>query len=88
MSIPAPDEISMEDPLCDSSLGSMVTLDYVTPLTSRAGGTTGTVEMAADAKSVAEIARARRVFQSVDVNACLWKIRVRSVRGLMLPRPL
>ena len=33
MSIPAPDEISMEDPLCDSSLGSMVTLDYVTPLT-------------------------------------------------------
>ena len=33
MSIPAPDEISMEDLLCDSSLGSMVTLDYVTPLT-------------------------------------------------------
>ena len=33
MSIPAPDEISMEDPLCDSSLGSTVTLDYVTPLT-------------------------------------------------------
>ena len=33
MSIPASDEISMEDPLCDSSLGSMVTLDYVTPLT-------------------------------------------------------
>ena len=33
MSIPAPDEISMEDPLCDSSLGSMITLDYVTPLT-------------------------------------------------------
>ena len=35
MSIPAPDEISMEDPLCDSSLGSMVTLDYVTHLTSQ-----------------------------------------------------
>ena len=34
MSIPAPDEISLEDPLCDSRLGSMVTLDYVTPLTS------------------------------------------------------
>ena len=33
MSIPAPDEMSMEDPMCDSSLGSMVTLDYVTPLT-------------------------------------------------------
>ena len=33
MSIPAPDEMSMEDPLCDSSLGGMVTLDYVTPLT-------------------------------------------------------
>ena len=33
MSIPAPDEISMEDPLCNSSFGSMVTLDYVTPLT-------------------------------------------------------
>ena len=32
MSIPAPDKMSMEDPLCDSSLGSMVTLDYVTPL--------------------------------------------------------
>ena len=31
MSIPALDEISMEDPL--SSLGSMVSLDYVTPLT-------------------------------------------------------
>ena len=27
------DEISMEDPLCDSSLGSMVSLDYVNPLT-------------------------------------------------------
>ena len=33
MSIPAPDEISIEDPLCNSSLGSMVTLDYVTLLT-------------------------------------------------------
>ena len=33
MSIPAPDEISIEDPLCNSSLGSMVTLDCVTPLT-------------------------------------------------------
>ena len=33
MSIPAPDEISIEDPLCNSSLGSMVTLDYLTPLT-------------------------------------------------------
>ena len=33
MSIPAPDEISIEDLLCNSSLGSMVTLDYVTPLT-------------------------------------------------------
>ena len=33
MSIPVHDEISMEDPLCDSSLGSMVILDYVTPLT-------------------------------------------------------
>ena len=31
MSIPALDEISMEDPLCDSSLESIVTLDYVTP---------------------------------------------------------
>ena len=39
MSIPAPDEISMEDPLCDSSLGSMVTLDYVTPLTLAAART-------------------------------------------------
>ena len=34
MSTSAPDEISIEDPLCNSSLGSMVTLDYVTPLTS------------------------------------------------------
>ena len=32
---PAPDEISIEDPLCNSSLGSMVTLDHVTPLTKR-----------------------------------------------------
>ena len=31
MSNSAPDEISIEDPLCNSSLGSMVTLDYVTP---------------------------------------------------------
>ena len=29
MSTLVPDEISMEDPLCDSSFGSMVTLDYV-----------------------------------------------------------
>ena len=33
MSNSAPDEFSIEDPLCNSSLGSMVTLDYVTPLT-------------------------------------------------------
>ena len=33
MSIPAPDEISIEDPLCNSSLASMVTLDYVNPVT-------------------------------------------------------
>ena len=33
MSNSAPDEISIEDPLYNSSLGSMVTLDYVTPLT-------------------------------------------------------
>ena len=26
-----PDEISMEDPLCNSAIGSMVSLDYVTP---------------------------------------------------------
>ena len=34
--IPAmvPDENSMEDPLCNSSFGSMVSLDYVTPDTS------------------------------------------------------
>ena len=31
MSILMPDEISMEDPLCNSSFGSTVTLDYVTP---------------------------------------------------------
>ena len=33
MSNSAPDEISIEDLLCNSSLGSMVTLDYVTHLT-------------------------------------------------------
>ena len=33
MSILVLDEISMEDPLCDSSLGNMVSLDYVNPLT-------------------------------------------------------
>ena len=37
MSNSAPDEFSIEDPLCNSSLGSMVTLDYVTPLTLSAG---------------------------------------------------
>ena len=31
------DEISMEDPVCDSSFGSMVTLDYVTPDTESEG---------------------------------------------------
>ena len=31
MSISVPDEISMENPLCNSSFGSMVSLDYVTP---------------------------------------------------------
>ena len=33
MSTSAPDEMSVENPLCNSSLGSMVTSDYVTPLT-------------------------------------------------------
>ena len=33
MSTSAPDELSVENPLCDSSFGSMVTSDYVTPLT-------------------------------------------------------
>ena len=31
MSTLVPDENSMKDPLCDSSFGSMVSLDYVTP---------------------------------------------------------
>ena len=31
MSTLVPDEFSMEDPLCNSAIGSMVTLDYVTP---------------------------------------------------------
>ena len=39
MSNSAPDEFSIEDPLCNSSLGSMVTLDYVTPLTHTEGRT-------------------------------------------------
>ena len=33
MSTSAPDEMSVQNPLCDSSLGSVVTSDYVTPLT-------------------------------------------------------
>ena len=33
MSTLVPDEVSMENPLCISSFGSMVTLDYVTPVT-------------------------------------------------------
>ena len=33
MSTSAPNERSMPNPLCDSSLGSVVTSDYVTPLT-------------------------------------------------------
>ena len=33
MSNSAPDEFSIENPLCNSNLGSMVTLDYETPLT-------------------------------------------------------
>ena len=37
----APDENSMKDPLCNSSFGSMVSLDYVTP-------DTGTVEQIPD----------------------------------------
>ena len=31
MSTLVPDENSMEDPLCNFSFGSMVSLDYVTP---------------------------------------------------------
>ena len=73
--------------VCARHSAKTVSALAVSPGGSTAGGTTGTAEGAADAKSVAEIARDRRVFQSVDVNACLWKIRVRSVRGLMLPRP-
>ena len=37
MSTSAPDELSVENPLCDSSLGSMVTSYYVTSLTDFAG---------------------------------------------------
>ena len=33
MSTLVPDENSMNDPLCNSSFGSMVSLDYVTPVT-------------------------------------------------------
>ena len=35
--IPAmvPDDVSMNDPLCNSAIGSMVTFDYVTPDTGR-----------------------------------------------------
>ena len=33
MSTSAPDEMFVSNPLCDSSLGSVVTSDYVTPLT-------------------------------------------------------
>ena len=33
MSTSAPDEMSVPNPLCDSSLGSVVTSDYITPLT-------------------------------------------------------
>ena len=33
MSTLVPDENSMNDPLCDSRFGSMVTLDYVNPFT-------------------------------------------------------
>ena len=50
MSIPAPDEISIEDPRCNSSLGSMVTLDYVTPLT-RAEWSIRTPVLVREAKS-------------------------------------
>ena len=35
MSTSAPDEMSVPNTLCDSSLGSVVTSDYVTPLTKR-----------------------------------------------------
>ena len=35
MSTSAPDERFVSNPLCDSSLGSVVTSDYVTPLTKR-----------------------------------------------------
>ena len=61
---------------------------------SRAGGTTGTAEGAADAKSVAkaqphEIAKLGVYFRAwTGVNARLWKARVRSGSGVMLPRPL
>ena len=40
MSTLVPDEISIEDPLCDSSIGCMVTLDYVNLLTDVDSGVT------------------------------------------------
>ena len=43
MSISAPDELSVPNPLCDSSLGSVVTSDYVTPLTFGGKGDKGGV---------------------------------------------
>ena len=61
---------------------------------SRAVGTTGTAEGAADAKSVSE-ARPRGIeklgvfFRAwTRVNTPLWKARVRSGSEVMLPRPL
>ena len=52
-------------PGCARHSATTVSALAVSPGGSRAGGTTGTAEGAADAKSVAEIAKARRVFQSV-----------------------
>ena len=41
MSTLVPDENSMKDPLCNSSFGSMVSLDYVTPDTLARSVTSG-----------------------------------------------
>ena len=61
-----PDENSMEDPLCNSSFGSMVSLDYVTPDTV----TAYTQVKMKDAHKLLKIPKS----ECPDINEICWRI--------------
>ena len=68
MSTSAPNERSMSNPLCDSSLGSVVTSDYVTPLT-QMGAQDVWALCSTSATAEAEVKDGRRVLPQLPSHA-------------------